>query len=57
MEISDFKIGDIILSEDAKWYGLIVKQGITDRMVYILWFHDDMQANGWFPTNIIIKVS
>ncbi len=57
METSDFKIGDIILSEDAKWYGLIVKQGITDRMVYIVWFHDDAQANGWFPTNIIIKVS
>ena len=51
-----FNIGDIIVSEDARWYGLIVKQGITDRMVYIEWFHDDKQANGWFPINIIIKV-
>jgi|APGre2960657373_1045057.scaffolds.fasta_scaffold51809_1 hypothetical protein len=57
MEISDFSIGDIIVSEDARWYGLITKQGITDRMVYVVWFHDDMQANGWFPINIIMKVS
>jgi hypothetical protein len=60
-----FNIGDIIVStprpptpsEDARWYGLITKQGITDRMAYIEWLHDEMQANGWFPTNIIIKVS
>ena len=57
MEISDFKIGDIIFYEDTTLYGIIVKQGITNRMVYIEWFHDDTQANGWFPTNIIIKVS
>ena len=56
METSDFRVGDIILSEDARWYGLITKQGITDRMVYIEWLHDEMQANGWFPTNIIMKV-
>ncbi len=55
--MEDFKVGDIIFYEDTTLYGLIVKQGITDRMVYILWFHDDTQANGWFPTNIIIKVS
>ena len=57
METSDFKIGDIIFYEDTTLYGIIVKQDITDRMVYIVWFHDDAQANGWFPTNIIIKVS
>ena len=51
------RIGDIIKSEDARWYGLITKHGVTDRMVYVIWFHDDLKANGWFPINILIKVS
>ena len=52
-----FNVGDIIFYKDTTLYGVIVKQGITNRMVYIEWFHDDMQANGWFPINIIMKVS
>lgn len=51
-----FKLGDIIKYEDSKLYGIITKQGITERMVYIEWF-GNYEANGWFPTNILMKVS
>jgi hypothetical protein len=52
-----FNVGDIIQYEGSTLYGIIVKQAVTNRMVYIEWFHDDTQGSGWFPTNIIVKVS
>jgi len=52
-----FNLGDIVLALDTQsCYGTVIKLGITDRMVYIEWF-EDCEANGWFPTNILMKVS
>ncbi len=51
-----FNLGDIILYIDSNLYGIVTKQGITTHMVYIEWF-DKYEANGWFPTNILMKVS
>ena len=53
-----FKVGDIIRAKDPpSWVGIVQSIGITKEMVYIIWFNDNLFGNGWFPSNILERVT
>ena len=53
-----FKVGDIIRSQDApSWIGFVQEINITSEMVYVVWFHEQLFTDGWFPSNILERVT